>query len=204
MLLFEEKLPPAPVGTRIVEKVKQVADNLSINPNWLMAVIDLETGGTFSPQARNPTTGATGLIQFMPPTASGLGTSTSALASMNAVDQLDYVERYYQPYALRINSVEDLYLATLFPRALGKGDDYVLRTSRIGADTIARQNPMFDLNNDQQISVAEVRRKLLSRLPARWASRIKQNPKTTITTALILTGIGVAIWKRKEIKALVG
>lgn len=204
MLLFEEKLPPAPIGARIKQKLKQVAANLGIDPNWLMAVIDLETGGTFNPSARNPHTGATGLIQFMPDTARELGTSVSALAQMNFMEQLDYVEQYYRPYAQQINSLQDLYLATFFPAAIGQPDSYVLATKNISAGTIARQNPYFDFNRDSQITVGEIKKKLLSRLPARWASRMKQNPGTTIAISLGLIGVGVAVWKWPEIKALVG
>lgn len=47
------------------------------------------------------TSGATGLIQFMPATAQGMGTTTAALAAMSAVQQLDYVQRYFKPYAAR-------------------------------------------------------------------------------------------------------
>lgn len=204
MLLFEEKLPPAPIGARFKQKVKQVAANLEIDPNWLMAVIDLETGGTFNPAARNPHTGATGLIQFMPNTAQALGTSTSALAQMNFMEQLDYVERYYKPYAQHINSLQDLYLATFFPAAISKPDSYVLATQNISARTIARQNPYFDFNRDGKITVGEIKMKLFSRLPARWASRLKQNPGTTIAVSLGLIGLGFAIWKWPEIKELVG
>lgn len=47
-----------------------------------------------------PGSGAIGLIQFMPSTAKGLGTSTSALKQMTAVDQLAYVEKYFAPYKI--------------------------------------------------------------------------------------------------------
>ena len=43
-----------------------------------------------NPQAVNPISGATGLIQFMPSTARG-GTTTAVLKRMSNVQQLDYV-----------------------------------------------------------------------------------------------------------------
>lgn len=52
-----------------------------------MVVMSFETGGSFSPSERNGI-GATGLIQFLPGTPRGLGTTTDQLANMSSVDQL--------------------------------------------------------------------------------------------------------------------
>lgn len=54
-------LIPKAVSDAILDGAKK----LGINPNDLAAVISFETGGTFSTNARNPTSSATGLIQFM-------------------------------------------------------------------------------------------------------------------------------------------
>ena len=71
-------------------KVRSVAAQLKINPDWLMAIMAFETGGTFSPSVQNAAgSSATGLIQFTSATAVGLGTTTAALARMTAVEQLD-------------------------------------------------------------------------------------------------------------------
>lgn len=107
-------------------KVREIADSLSIDPNWLMAVMGFETGYTFSPAARNPGSTATGLIQFIESTARGLGTSTAQLARMTAIRQLDYVEAYYRTYASRIRNLGDTYLAVLWPIAVGRPDSYVM------------------------------------------------------------------------------
>src|SRR3546814_21044933 len=73
-----------------------MAARLGTKPEYLMAVMSFETGGSFSPaQANNAGSGATGLIQFMPNTAAGLGTSAAALAQMSPVEQLQYVEPYF-------------------------------------------------------------------------------------------------------------
>jgi len=107
-------------------KVREIADRLSTDPNWLMAVMGFETGYTFSPAARNPGSTATGLIQFIESTARSLGTSTAQLARMTAVRQLDYVEDYYRPYNGRIRNLGDAYLAVLWPVAVGRPDSYVM------------------------------------------------------------------------------
>lgn len=118
-------------GARVSEefraKVTIIAKNLSFQPNWLMAVMGFETGFTFSPSARNPGSSATGLIQFMQATAIGLGTTTARLARMTAVEQLDYVQKYYDAIpASRVRNLGDAYLAVLFPPGIGRPDSYVM------------------------------------------------------------------------------
>jgi hypothetical protein len=111
-------------------KTREIAGRLRFQPNWLMAVMAFETGRTFDPAERNRAGGsATGLIQFMPDTAKQLGTTTARLARMTAVEQLDYVEKYYEPAKSRINNLADCYIAVLAgvnSSALGKPDDYIL------------------------------------------------------------------------------
>ena len=136
-------------------KVKTIASQLGIQPDWLMAVMAFESG--INHKAVNSTSGATGLIQFMPSTAAGMGTSTSALKAMSNVEQLDWVYKYLKPYANRMKSYIDVYLAVFFPAAMGKHDNYVIQTSTISAATIANQNPIFDINKDKIITVGEVK-----------------------------------------------
>lgn len=166
-LIFEENIPNI-YGSTFVASVIDYSNDLGIDPNWLMAVMYFETAGTFSASIRNPYSDATGLIQFMPSTAADLGTSIDELALMPAEEQLYYVYRYYLPYKNRINSYVDLYLATFFPAAIGKQDSYVLETSNISASAIAEVNPVFDLNKDRKITVAEIKAVLLDKIPTAW------------------------------------
>ena len=87
------------VSSPFAAKVRQIASRLGVPPDYLMAVMWSES--RLDPAATNPEGGATGLIQFMPATAAGLGTSCEALREMSALDQLDYVERFFRPYAPR-------------------------------------------------------------------------------------------------------
>lgn len=120
--------------------------------SWLMACMAFESAGTFSPSITNAAgSGATGLIQFMPKTALGLGTTVEKLAGMTAVEQLHWVERYFKPYAKRINSLTDMYMAILLPGAIGKPDDHPLFSSGVAY----RQNAALDSNNDGTITKAE-------------------------------------------------
>lgn len=139
-----------------LNKVVSISNQLGINPNWLMFVMYWESG--LNPAIRNKYSGATGLIQFMPATATALGTSVSALVNMSNVEQLDYVYKYYRPYAGHMNNLYDVYLVTFFPAALGKADNWVLQTSSLSPRIIAEQNPAIDLNKDKQITVGEFKR----------------------------------------------
>jgi hypothetical protein len=45
---------------------------------------------------------------------------------MTAVDQMDYVEKYFNPYRNRLETIEDVYMAILWPAAVGKPNSCVL------------------------------------------------------------------------------
>ena len=174
-----------------LSKVKSIAAKLFIDPEWLMAVMYLESG--INSKAVNSNGGATGLIQFMPSTAQNLGTSTASLYNMTNVQQLDYVYKYFKPYAGRIYSFPDLYLITFFPVALGKSDSYVLQTKNLSAETIANANPVFDLDKNKQITVGEFKEAIYSRLPVNIATYLKKQTSkmkylTVAIAILIIAG----------------
>ena len=158
-------------------KVADISAKLGISPDWLMIVMKMESG--INHQAVNPNGGATGLIQFMPATAAGLGTSTAALKSMSNVDQLEYVYKYFKPYAGRLFSVTDLYTVTFFPVALGKPDSWVLQTATLHPDTIARANPVIDLNKNQEITMGEFKQYVLNGLPSEAIQAIRSAAANT-------------------------
>jgi hypothetical protein len=172
-LIYEDKIPQSE-RKAFTDKVRKISNDLEINPNWLMGVMYFESARTFSPSIQNSVTGATGLIQFMPSTAKGLGTTIDELRKMSAVKQLDYVYKYYNQSWIRPKLLKyvDLYLATLFPVALGKDDSFVLQTSKLSANLITNQNPIFDKNgnNDGKTTVGEVSAYKLSQIPAEWRS----------------------------------
>jgi len=134
------------------EKVIKLAADLETDPNFLMAIMSFETGHTFSPKVKNPASGATGLIQFMPKTATNLGTSIQKLEKMTAEDQLDVVAQYFAPFKGRMKTLEDAYMAVLFPKGIGKGNNFVLFKK---PSTQYNQNKGLDLNGDGSITVSE-------------------------------------------------
>lgn len=150
----------ARVSPAFRERVYQLCDRLvwsEDHASWFMAAMAFETGRTFSPSVRNPRSTATGLIQFMAKTAAGLGTTTARLAQMTAVEQLAYVERYLAPYAARIASIEDLYMAILWPAAVGHGSESALW--RVGTAAYTA-NKGLDSNGDGTVTKREAAAKV--------------------------------------------
>lgn len=129
---------------------------------WLMGCIAFESGGTFRSDVRNMAgSGAVGLIQFMPATALALGTTVDNLALLSPESQLFYVQQYFKPYAARVASFEDMYMAILLPAAIGKSHDAVLFTN----GTVAyRQNAALDVNSDGKITKGEATARVLAML----------------------------------------
>ena len=145
-------------GPEFVNQVKAMSQRLGVKPEWMLAVMKNESG--FSTTAVNKQGGATGLIQFMPATARGLGTTTAELARMSPTEQLKYVEKYYSSFKGKIHNGADMYMATFWPAGVGKNDDY-----KLGGETVARQNKIFDLDKNGQITAGEFRRYYQQRFP---------------------------------------
>lgn len=152
------------VGQDFLNATDAIAQRLGTRPEYLLAAMGFETGGTFSPSVRNQAgSGATGLIQFMPSTARGLGTSTNALAGMSQTQQLQYVERYLRPYQGQLDSLEDVYMSILYPAAIGRGAGHTLFSR---GTTAYRQNQGLDVNRDGRVTVGEATEKVRSYLPS--------------------------------------
>lgn len=139
------------------DRVRWIADTLAISADDLMACMAWESGRSFSASVKNMAgSGAVGLIQFMPSTAKSLGTSAADLARMSAEDQLNFVYKYFRPWQGKLRNLSDVYMAILWPAAVGKPDDYALFTGGVSY----RQNTGLDLNKDGQVTKAECAAKL--------------------------------------------
>ncbi len=134
-----------------------IADTLGLDASDLMACMAFETGRRFTADVRNPRSSATGLIQFMDATAKVLGTTTQALAAMTAEDQLNYVYKYFRPYQGRLLGLSDLYMAILWPRAVGANDDEPIFVQGTSAYAV---NAGLDLNKDHIVTKAEAAAKV--------------------------------------------
>jgi hypothetical protein len=150
-----------------ISKVKSISAAIGIRPSWLMAVMYKES--RLNPQAVNNATGATGLIQFMPFTAIGLGTTTQAIRNMNNLQQLDYVEKYFLPYKNKLNSFLDTYLAVFYPAAVGKPANYQF------SQTVYTYNKAVDTNNNGILTISDVESWLYRDFDTATAAELKKN-----------------------------
>lgn len=127
-----------------------------INPDHLLNVMAVETAGSFNPAAKNPTSSASGLIQFMADTALKLGTTTAELRRMSATSQLDYVFKYFDDFLRRGKdlSTQGALYAAVGAGKVGANDDAVLM--RRGQRGYAGNAPTWDRNMDGFIRQGEM------------------------------------------------
>lgn len=139
------------------KKLEKVAAGLGVKSSDLLAVMKQESG--VDPKAVNRTSGATGLIQFMPKTAQQLGTTTQELAQMDGVQQLDYVYKYFKMTGVGNGTLGDLYMAVFMPKYVGYPDNYILGAAGAGgfAGKVYAQNHGLDRNRDGAITISDVK-----------------------------------------------
>lgn len=137
------------------KKVREVSKKLQIPPEWLMAVMYNES--KFDASVSNlKGSGAVGLIQWMPETAKEYDITTKQLKNLNHCEQLDFVETYLQKVKKKygkFNSLTDLYLAILYPKALSNNSLNILFKKGSVSYTM---NAGLDEDNDGKISVLDI------------------------------------------------
>lgn len=158
-LIYQEKVKEN--APEFLAEVKNVAKRLAVNPNWIMAVMQKESGlnhravnaqkGDKTDAYSRAATRATGLIQFMPDTARSLGTNNQQIYLMSNVAQLALVEKFYRSYQSYLKSYPDMYLATFYPAALSKPQSFVIgsEVSPLRVKQIADQNPAISQGKPQ-------------------------------------------------------
>jgi hypothetical protein len=149
----------AKVSADFRQQVGAIAAGLGVDPSWIMACMYFES--RLDPAARNPVSGATGLIQFMPSTARGLGTTTDELAAMTAEAQLNFVGAYFAPFKGRIKTFADCYAAILWPAAVGSPDGEVIFA---GGSKAYEQNAALDVGRKGYVTKADAASFPLARL----------------------------------------
>lgn len=112
-----------------LQALMSVANKYGFPVEYLINLINFETGKTFNPSITN-SIGATGLIQFLKSTAIGLGTSTDALRKMTFKQQLAYVDKYLYTNLKKHLKPDgkvpdnftqgDLFMTIFYPVAIGK------------------------------------------------------------------------------------
>ena len=144
-------------------KLIHICKNLGIAPEDLMKVMVAESG--LDPKAKNES-GAVGLIQMTKKGAEFTGTTTEALEQMDAMEQLDYIEKFFAPNAGKMHSVGDVYSANMAPGLKVFGDldapIYVEGTEEY------RNNSAMDLDDNGQITQRDLLKWIDRRLEDYW------------------------------------
>lgn len=100
-------------------KIQQVASRLGVSASWLDALINFETGGTYSVFASNPNSSAKGLIQVMDSTARTEFGARDSLELSNKFPTFDaYMDGVVFPYLSKympFTTKQSLYLAVFYP-----------------------------------------------------------------------------------------
>lgn len=140
--------------------LKQLQTDFSWNDdqlNFLIACMAFESN--LNPRAKNKTSGAVGLIQFMPNICKAYGTTADEMLKRSFVEQLPYVKKHFIPYYKRTKTLSDMYMAILMPKYIGFADDYVIFHEGAKYD----QNKGLDQNKDHYITKAEACRYVFNR-----------------------------------------
>lgn len=132
------------------EAIAAVARRLGVRPNDLAAIISFETAGTFSPNARNPGSSATGLIQFMADRKGQYyGMSRDVFGSLGFDTQMQFVERF-----LRMKGIQPgADLGRLYDAVAGYG--YSKFSPRPELREGYKQNAVWDANGDGTVARGE-------------------------------------------------
>lgn len=167
------------------QKVRTISHNLGIASEWLMAVMYAES--RFKSEVKNQKgSGAIGLIQFMPQTAKELETTPEKLRLMDPINQLDYVYLYFKQVKSRYGSFQsltDLYLAVLYPKALHQGYCFALYYRPSHHYT---QNKGLDKDEDGVVTIGDIDRYLCEQYPTAYIARrgegtLASNIATTVS-----------------------
>lgn len=144
------------VAPEFVTKVKDIVSKIGGDPSHLMSCMAFETGRTFSPTIKNGA-GAPyyGIIQGGAAFCKDVGITLDQWRSLTALQQLDYVYKWYLPYKGRMKDLPSWYMRILWPAAVSQPDSYVLWDSKSRPTTYI-QNKGLDVNKDGQITRGEV------------------------------------------------
>lgn len=149
-------------SSKIKEEDRTALYNLADSFGWsddqldyLIACMMFESG--LNTKAVNKLSNAVGLIQFMPTTCKSLGTTSEEMLSLTFSQQLQYVKAYFLPYHKKVKTLNDMYMAILMPKYIGKPNSENIFSSEVQY----RQNKGLDDNKDGVITKQEACSKVL-------------------------------------------
>lgn len=190
-----------------LQTLAAIADRHGWDIDGIAGVISHESG--FNPAAKNPQPGqtATGLIQFTEATARSLGTSTAALRTMTATQQLPYVESFFAKTLHPIPQNPSDYILATYGRSdlIGQPDATVIDRANSSDPREAqryRVNSALDRAGKGYINVGDLRSSLWSTLAAAGGKRmaipieefvVAPTVKTTNSSALFIIAATAAL-----------
>ena len=147
----------APQDKDFNTKLRKIADTLGVKYEDLYKIIKTETAGTFKPDSKDPFGVSIGLIGFTRDTARSLGTSREELGKMTAVEQLDYVYKFYKKVGVKPgDDVGIISMKTFMPAFAYSPDGTVLgkkgggtlmlpngKSSGLSMHEVWKQNPLY-------------------------------------------------------------
>lgn len=140
------------------ERVISVSRSIKVTPDDLMTVMSFES--FLNPKAKAKSTGAVGLIQFTSVACEELGVTISQIYTMSAIQQLDYVEKYYKSKPKFMKSsrgLADLYLATFLPAFLGRTDrNKPISYEGVSSSRLAKENPKLAVTGKNYITINSI------------------------------------------------
>lgn len=106
------------------KKVCYISKELGLNPDWLMAVMYMES--RFNPNAKNPNSTAKGLLQWIDSTSKSNFGIPSAEIPTNPLRQLDFVYDYFKGRLSKTKpqTFLDFYLMVFYPKAVNKPGNF--------------------------------------------------------------------------------
>lgn len=156
MALFLSHKIPSGERSAYEARLRQMAVNLGIDnpeaPNWLMGLMDLESG--INPSIKNGI-GCVGQIQFCPDVAGGttktIGGRTVSLPylqTLSRTEQLEYVEQYLADVIRQTKRIPksfvDLQLMIFLPAALKFDyEEPIFIKSTAFMDSVKKNNPLY-------------------------------------------------------------
>ncbi|MEZ4885001.1 MAG: transglycosylase SLT domain-containing protein [Chitinophagales bacterium] len=180
------------------KKVRNISNKLDIHPNWLMAIMHSESKLDAS-VVNLKGSGAAGLIQFLPTTAIDMDITVEQMRNLNHVQQLDYVHTYLkgvkETRKVNYNNITDLYLAILYPAAIGKDVEFVLYRK---PSEKYQANSGLDENRDGEISISDIDLRMQRLYPIAYQSTVNSFLQFSFTFYCFLFA-GVLLIFRKKI-----
>jgi hypothetical protein len=158
--------------------IADVCGRLQIDPLDLLGVMMAESN--VKAAAQNPTSNASGLIQFLPSTLAHLGWTDTpqAFRQLSADQQLPYVEAYFQPYVhFVLDSAARVYQVVFLPSSLSLGssmDTVIAEKGGLNSGVYDR-NRGLDVDFDGTITVGELQKAIERHYNApRWQEIVQR------------------------------